>query len=149
MNPEARAQWLIDHGYEETSEIGDYKVGQRVYHRGQQWPDALANGTGTVERIFHRPAGQSKDIELIIKRDAAFLSEDNTHGFWADFLTGIASGAAGDSSAADGDDPEPPAACAMFQQRPFDFAWCETHDTTFALGAVCPHHTQPAMAPTA
>ena len=28
-------------------------------------------------------------------------------------------------------------ACAMFHEPPFDFAWCETHDETFALGDVC------------
>ena len=28
--------------------------------------------------------------------------------------------------------------CDMRYQPPFDFAWCETHDKTFALGDVCP-----------
>ncbi|MGY4098082.1 hypothetical protein ACW2Q0_00720 [Nocardia sp. R16R-3T] len=28
--------------------------------------------------------------------------------------------------------------CAMYCQEPFPFAWCETHDTTFALGDTCP-----------
>ena len=27
--------------------------------------------------------------------------------------------------------------CQMFHEEPFDFAWCETHDTTFALGDAC------------
>lgn len=31
-------------------------------------------------------------------------------------------------------------ACAMFVGEPYDFAWCETHDTTFALGSTCPHN---------
>lgn len=30
--------------------------------------------------------------------------------------------------------------CAMFHEPPFDFAYCETHDTTFALGAACKYH---------
>lgn len=30
-----------------------------------------------------------------------------------------------------------PAPCNMRQQEPFDFAWCETHDTTFPLGGTC------------
>lgn len=29
------------------------------------------------------------------------------------------------------------APCDMRQQAPFDFAWCDTHDETFPLGAVC------------
>lgn len=28
--------------------------------------------------------------------------------------------------------------CDMRMQEPFPFAWCETHDETFALGDVCP-----------
>lgn len=28
-------------------------------------------------------------------------------------------------------------ACDMRHQPPMDFAWCETHDETFPLGAVC------------
>jgi hypothetical protein len=30
--------------------------------------------------------------------------------------------------------------CQMFHEQPFDFAYCETHDTTFALGDVCKYH---------
>ncbi|QDM56408.1 hypothetical protein PP515_gp61 [Gordonia phage Sidious] len=30
-----------------------------------------------------------------------------------------------------------PAPCDMKQGGPYDFAWCETHDTTFALGQKC------------
>lgn len=33
-------------------------------------------------------------------------------------------------------------ACAMRQGHPFDFAWCDTHDTTFPFDAVCPVHRQ-------
>lgn len=29
------------------------------------------------------------------------------------------------------------APCDMPQQEPFDFGWCQTHDTTFALGEKC------------
>ena len=28
--------------------------------------------------------------------------------------------------------------CDMKRNDFYDFAWCETHDTTFALGDVCP-----------
>lgn len=27
--------------------------------------------------------------------------------------------------------------CRMFHEPPYDFAYCEVHDTTFALGDVC------------
>lgn len=27
--------------------------------------------------------------------------------------------------------------CEMYYEPPFDFAYCERHDTTFALGDVC------------
>lgn len=27
--------------------------------------------------------------------------------------------------------------CDMYHEPPFDFAYCERHDTTFALGDVC------------
>lgn len=30
--------------------------------------------------------------------------------------------------------------CDMRHEQPFDFAWCETHDSTFALGDVCRYH---------
>jgi hypothetical protein len=30
------------------------------------------------------------------------------------------------------------APCNMLHEPPMDFAWCETHDETFPLGAVCP-----------
>lgn len=30
--------------------------------------------------------------------------------------------------------------CLMFHEEPFDFAYCERHDTTFALGDVCKYY---------
>lgn len=30
-----------------------------------------------------------------------------------------------------------PDACEMRQGEPYDFAWCQTHDTTFPLGGTC------------
>lgn len=32
------------------------------------------------------------------------------------------------------------APCSMVTERPYDFAWCETHDETFPLGGICPLH---------
>jgi hypothetical protein len=34
------------------------------------------------------------------------------------------------------------APCEMYHQEPFDFAWCETHDTTFPLGGVCKYNRE-------
>ena len=34
------------------------------------------------------------------------------------------------------------APCAMYTQEPYPFAWCETHDETFALGGICPYYTK-------
>ena len=31
--------------------------------------------------------------------------------------------------------------CRMREQYPYDFAWCETHDETFAIGSVCRYYT--------
>lgn len=32
------------------------------------------------------------------------------------------------------------APCSMVTEKPYDFAWCETHDETFPLGGICPFH---------
>lgn len=38
------------------------------------------------------------------------------------------------------DGADRPSPCDMKQGEPYDFAWCEAHDTTFALGEVCKWH---------
>lgn len=42
-----------------------------------------------------------------------------------------------------GDVPDP---CAMKHDPPMDFAYCETHDTTFPLGAACMWHGKTSIA---
>lgn len=32
--------------------------------------------------------------------------------------------------------------CDMYHEPPYDFAWCERHDTTFPLGDVCRYQKQ-------
>lgn len=39
------------------------------------------------------------------------------------------------------------APCRLRHQEPFDFAWCETHDTTFALGNTCRYSKDKEHAP--
>lgn len=39
-----------------------------------------------------------------------------------------------------------PAPCDMKQGEPFDFAWCESHDTTFPLGGACKWHGRESVA---
>lgn len=43
----------------------------------------------------------------------------------------------------DDDTPDP---CDMKHTPPMDFAFCETHDTTFPLGAVCKWHGKASIA---
>lgn len=35
------------------------------------------------------------------------------------------------------------APCDMRSGEPYDFAWCETHDSTFPLGDTCPYDREP------
>ena len=58
---------LLANGYTEVTEAGRLKVGQRVCHAGQQYSDAIWNGTAVIERIFTKAGG--KDVELIACRD--------------------------------------------------------------------------------
>jgi hypothetical protein len=82
VTPEKRAQELIDCGYTEVQERGRLRVGARVRHVGQQYPQAR-NGTATIERIFTRGV----DVELIAKRDKPDWGPNDTHGYWADYHT--------------------------------------------------------------
>jgi hypothetical protein len=90
-NPETRAAGLQYRGYVEVAEIDDLKVGCRIRHRNEQYPEAYHSGTGTVERIFHRKNESferqwgHKDVELIVKRDKPRFSPDDTHAFVANY----------------------------------------------------------------
>lgn len=86
MNAETQVQSLLDYGYVEVQEHGCLKVGQRVRHVGQQYSEAYNNGTGTLERIFHRP-DRGNDVEVIVKRDKPQFGPHDTHGFWANYHT--------------------------------------------------------------
>lgn len=82
---EARAAELLANGYTEVETAGRLSVGQRVRHVGEQYSDAIWNGTAVIERIFTKADG--KDVELIARRDKPGWSATDTHGFWADYHT--------------------------------------------------------------
>lgn len=82
---EARAAELLSNGYTEVETAGQLSVGQRVRHVGEQYSDAIWNGTAVIERIFTKADG--KDVELIARRDKPGWSATDTHGFWADYHT--------------------------------------------------------------
>ena len=80
------AEDLKNRGYAEAGEHNYLKVGQRVRHIGQQYPDAIQQGTGTLERIFVHTT-KSRDIEVIVKHDEPQFGSD--YGYWADYHTVI------------------------------------------------------------
>lgn len=82
---EARAAELLARGYTEVESAGQFSVGQRVRHVGEQYPDAMWNGTAVIERMFTLPEG--RDVELIARRDKPRWGPDDSHGFWASYHT--------------------------------------------------------------
>lgn len=91
LDAEAQAADLLKRGYVEVQEWGELHVGDRVRNTGQRWSEAIAEGTATIERIFHKPdsAWEAKygrpDVEIIAVRDKPDFG--STHGFWADYHT--------------------------------------------------------------
>lgn len=96
MNAEEVASDLLKSGSVEVKEFGSLKVGSRVHHNGQRWPGAEVNGTGTIERIFHRPNSAWErsygrpDVELIVKRDSSAIYPGDAHMFVADYHVSLA-----------------------------------------------------------
>lgn len=86
-----QADSLVGDGFVEVQEFRHLKIGQRVRHVNQQWPEAHAEGTGTIERIFRQPEGQWErtygrpNVELIVKNDKPRFGPDDTHMFVADY----------------------------------------------------------------
>lgn len=82
MNAESQAASLLSYGYKEVTEHGQFHVGARVRHIGEQYREAR-NGTATIERIFtHDKLGH---MEMIVKRDKPRFGPNDTHGFWANY----------------------------------------------------------------
>ena len=81
---ERQAASLVRSGYTEATEHGRFRVGCRVRHVGEQYPEAR-DGTATIERIFvHEALGH---MEMIVKRDRPQWGPTDTHGFWANYHT--------------------------------------------------------------
>ena len=91
MNDADVAAGLLSRGFIEVTELNGMSVGARVRHRGEQWFEAHEHGTGTIERIFHKPESswsrtyRRPDVELIVKRDKPKFGADDTHSFVADY----------------------------------------------------------------
>lgn len=91
MNAEEVAADLLSHGSIEVQEFGVLKVGSRVRHSGQRWPEAFTRGTGTIERIFHKPQSRWEqqygrpDVELIVRRDSPSSYPGDPYMFVADY----------------------------------------------------------------
>mgnify|MGYP000535070441 CR=1 FL=1 len=83
ITAQEQAESLLRAGYTEVQTAGELHVGQRVRHVGQQYPEAIREGTAVIERIFTR----GKDVELIARRDKPEWGPNDTHGFWANYHT--------------------------------------------------------------
>lgn len=85
MTPDEIAEDMIRRGSVEVTYFGDLAVGDRVRHIGHRWPDAYRIGTGTIERIFHRPNSVwsrthgRPNVELFVKKD------DGSYSYLADY----------------------------------------------------------------
>jgi hypothetical protein len=71
---------LLDHGYQDIAEHRGLRVGMRVRHIGHQYPEAYANGTGTVLAVMYKnPSSWSQsygrpDVELLVAMDSGSIS---------------------------------------------------------------------------
>ena len=89
--PQEHAADLLSRGYVEVSEHKDLAVGTRVRHGNETYRLALMDGTGNIERIFHKPDSSwarrwgGDDVELIVKRDKPRFGPNDTHAFVADY----------------------------------------------------------------
>ena len=89
-DPQDHAADLLSRGYVEVQKFGNLSVGARVRHGNEQYRDAIIDGTGNIERIFHKdnPAFEESwgpDVELIVKRDKPRFGPDDTHVFLANY----------------------------------------------------------------
>jgi hypothetical protein len=74
LQVEATRHSLRFDGYQDLTEHdGPIHIGTRIRHRSHQWPEAVADGTGTVAWLMHLPRahtiGETPAIELIVVWD--------------------------------------------------------------------------------
>jgi hypothetical protein len=68
-------QDLHDQGYRDIEQHDGLRVGTRVRHRGEQYPEAFRDGTGVVIALTERPDSSwslswgMPDVELVVLRD--------------------------------------------------------------------------------
>jgi hypothetical protein len=85
MSPEEAADSMLKQGSTEVAEFKNLKVGSRIRRAAEQWGAAYTNGTGTIERIFHKrnSSWEQKygrpDVELIV------LCDDGHYSYLADY----------------------------------------------------------------
>ena len=71
---------LIEHGYVDIDEHHGLRAGARVRHLGHQYPEAYAEGTGTVLAVMLKHLSSwsenhgRADVELLVLRDDGSIS---------------------------------------------------------------------------
>lgn len=84
---EERIATMLSNGYIEIPRHNEFATGDRVRHGSHRWPDAIDGGTGTIERVLHKPNSawaqkyKAEDVELVIAND------DGSYGTWASYHT--------------------------------------------------------------
>jgi hypothetical protein len=91
---------MAKRGYHDIDEAHGIKAGDRVYHRGQQWPEAREDGTATVLAVMAsgRMIQGQPDIELLVHRDKPLTPGDWVFATWADYHTSRATSQPADSA---------------------------------------------------
>lgn len=68
---------LHESGYRDIAEHKNLRVGTRIRHRGEQYPQAYEHGTGVVVALTEKPdsrwsqSWRMPDVELVMLRDTA------------------------------------------------------------------------------
>ncbi|GAA0494203.1 hypothetical protein Ade02nite_20560 [Paractinoplanes deccanensis] len=84
---------LHEHGYVDRPEFKGLKPGDRVKHRGEQYPEAYDQGTATVWAVVEKPDSawsrkyHASDVELIVVRDRPFAEGMSRVTSWANYHT--------------------------------------------------------------
>lgn len=83
-------------GFIDLDEHEGLKVGSRVRHRGEQYPEAYRDGTAVVLALLRKPNDAwsrqwgRPNIELLVLPDRDRFDTGNRIGQWADYHTATA-----------------------------------------------------------